>query len=65
MVVVPKPSLLLVGSYLVWYPRLLEEDLGQGPKRAQRWEEPSGMAYGMGLAAFLQCFESWRFSGGE
>lgn len=51
----PKPNLPLVRSYLVCCPKLPKEDLGQGPKKDQRWEELSW--YGMGLTTSLKFWE--------
>lgn len=36
-----KANLPLIRSYLVWYPRRPKKELGQGPKKDQKREEPS------------------------
>ena len=36
-----KANLLLIRSYLVWYPRRPKKELGQGPKKDQKRKKPS------------------------
>ena len=61
----PKANLLLIRSYLVWYPRRPKKELGRVPRKTRKGRNLAGLAYRMGFTASTKGFEKWQFSDGE